>query len=146
MRSLQLELHNQWDFEDESVVISWTASNESDLLWWSDVNHLLQGVSLEVPHPDLLFWSDTSDHSWGASLHDHFISGGWLVKERDFLINLRELRAIHLGLYHFRHSLWGLTVGLFTDNTTALPYIRKRGTFSAALNREAQLLLRWAES
>ena len=98
MRSLQLKLLRQWDFEDESVVISWTPSNESDLLWWSDPNHLLQGVSLEVQHPGLLFWSDASDLGWGVNLQDSFVSGSWSVEERSLLINLRELRAIRLGL------------------------------------------------
>ena len=128
MWSLQLVLCNQWDFKDESIEISWTPSNELDLLWWSDINHFLQGVSLEVPYPNLLFWSDALDHGWGTSLHDHFISGCWSVEECEFSINLRELRSIRLGLYHFRHFLRGLTVGLFTDNTTALSYIKKRGS------------------
>ena len=40
----------------------------------------------------------------------------------------------------------GRLVGVFSDNTTALSYIRKQGAmFSSALNHEAQLLLRWAE-
>ena len=53
------------------------------------------------------------------------------------MINLHELRAIHLGLQHFRHSLRGLTLMVFIDNTAA---------FSTVLNQEAQLLLRWVES
>ena len=61
MRSLQLVLHNHRDFEDELVAVTWTPSNELDLVWWADVHHLLQGVSLEVPHPDLLLWSDVLD-------------------------------------------------------------------------------------
>ena len=32
VQSLQMELRNQWDFEDESVVISWTPLNELNLL------------------------------------------------------------------------------------------------------------------
>ena len=40
---------------------------------------------------------------------------------------MRELHAIHLGLHHFRHSLRGLTVGVFTGSTTALSYIKKQG-------------------
>ena len=39
----------------------------------------------------------------------------WLIEEREFLINLRELCAIRMALYHFRHSTWGLS------------YIKKRG-------------------
>ena len=38
-------------------------------------------------------------------------------------------------------------MGVFTDNTTALSYVKKQGgTYSVALNREAQHLLRWTES
>ena len=62
MLSLQLELHCQWDFTDESVVVSWTPEIESDFMWWFDIDHLLQGVSLEVQRPNLLLWSNTSDH------------------------------------------------------------------------------------
>ena len=62
------------------------------------------------------------------------------------LVDLRELRAICLGLFHFRHHVQGLVTGLFVDNTTILLYVRKQGgTFSPALNAEAQLLLHWAK-
>ena len=75
------------------------------------------------------------------------MSGRWSVEKRSLSINLRELWAIRLGIRHFCHSLRGLTVGVFTDNTTALCYVKKqRRKYSAALNMEAQLLLRWAES
>ena len=104
MRSLQLELRHQWDFEDDSVVI-WTPSNELEFLWWSNTNHLLQGVSLEVQYPDLLFWSDASNDGWGANMQDRFVSGHWSVEERSLSFNLRELRAIRLGLQHFCYSL-----------------------------------------
>ena len=98
MRSLQLVFHGHWDFEDESVAVTWTLLNELDLLWWSGVHHLLQGVSSEIPHPDLLFWSDVSDQWWRVNLLDDFISGRWSVEEHAFSINLRELCAIRLGL------------------------------------------------
>ena len=66
--------------------------------------------------------------------------------ERSLSINLRERQAIRLGLLHFGQSLQGKAVGVFIDNTTALSYVRRQwgGTFSMALNQEAQLLLRWA--
>ena len=82
MHSLELELHCRWDFVDKAVVLPWTPEIELDLLWWYDTDHLLQGVSLEVQHPDLLFWSDASDHGWGAYLHDLFVSGHWSAEER----------------------------------------------------------------
>ena len=147
MRSLQLCLRERWDFADKEVVVSWTPEIESDLRWWSDARHLLSGVSFLVSQPDLLFWSNASDQSWGVHLLDHSVSGLWSWEERALFINLRELRAIRLGLRHFRHLIAGLTVGIFFDNTTALAYVCKQGgTLSSALNREAQLLIRWAES
>ena len=127
MRSLQLVVHNHWNFEDETVVVTWNPSNELDLLWRSDVHHLFRGVSLETPHPDLLFWSNVLDQGWGANLLDDFVSGRWSAEERTFSMNLREPRAICLGLYHFCHLLRGQTVGVLSDNTTALSYIRKHG-------------------
>ena len=63
------------------------------------------------------------------------------------LINLRVLRAIRLGLQHFQHSLQGQSVVTYSDNATALSYIKKQGrTFSWTLNAEAQHLLDWAVS
>ena len=64
MWSLQLVLQDQWDFEDESVTVSWTSSIKSDLNWWFDV-YDLAGVSLVSLQPDL-FWSDASDQGWGG--------------------------------------------------------------------------------
>ena len=142
MRSLQLELWHWWDFVDESVAVPWTPEIELDLLWWYDTDHLLQGVSLEVQHQDPLFRSDASDQGWGAHLHYQFVSSRWTPEERSLSINLRELWAIRLGLLHFGQSLQGKTVRVFTDNTTALSYVKRQGgTFSMALNQEAQLLL-----
>ena len=63
----------------------------------------------------------------GRQFGDQFFSGRWSVEERSLSINLRELWAIRFELHHFRHPLWGLTVGVFTDNTTAVSYVRKLG-------------------
>ena len=142
MRSLQLLLHQQWDFVDESVVLQVSQEIASDFAWWSDANHLLSGVSLVPFQPDVLFWSNASDQGGGANLLDRFVSGQWSPEEVHLSINLRELRAIRLGLHHFAPSLRGSTVGVFVDNTTALAYLRRQGgTFSPALNREAPALL-----
>ena len=147
MQFLQLVLKAQWDFHDETIVLSWTQEIKSDSMWWSDVRYLLAGVSLVHIQLDLLFWSNASDQGWGANLLDHFVSGRWSLEEQNLSINLRELRAIRLGLQNFVHALRDRTVGVFSDNTTTLAYIRKQGgTLSLALNKEAQILLHWAES
>ena len=135
------------DFADEEVMVPWTPTIQCDLKWWYDTHHLLAGASLLVPQLDLLFWSDASEQGWGTHMLDHFVSGLWSPEERALSINLRELRAIRLGLLHFRHLIVGLSIGVFLDNTTALSYVCKQGgTLLSPLNRKAQLLLRWAES
>ena len=107
----------------------------------------MAGVCLLIPQPDLLFWSDTSDQGWGAHLLDHFASDLWSQEEKQLFINIQELRAIRLCIQEFQHLVKGLTVGVFANNTTALAYVRKQGgTMSAALNSEAQSLLRWTDS
>ena len=147
MRSLQLVLRASWDFLDLPVSVAWTPLVQQNLQWWSDEHNLLADVSLEPLTPDLLFWSDTSNQGWGAHLADQFVLGLWSSHECQLYINVRELWAICFGLYHFRYRLLGMTIGVYSDNTTALAYLRRHGgTSSPALNEEAQLLLRWAES
>ena len=148
MRSLQLPLSQQWDFTDELVVLQRSPEVRSDLFWWSNASHLLEGVSLPSLQPDVLFWSDASDHGWEANIQDHFVSGHWSQEEVTLFISLRELRAIRLGLCHFTQFLKGHTVGVCADNTTTLCYLRRQGggTFTPALKREAQLLPRRLES
>ena len=59
---------------------------------------------------------------------------------------MRELRAIKLGLRKFKDSVQDKVVALFSDNTSAIAYLRNQGgTLSQNLNKEAQEILRWAE-
>ena len=110
MRFLQLVLCNHWDFEDKSVTVAWTPSNELDFLWLSDVQQL-QDVSLDVPHPDLLFCCDASDHGWDVKLLKDFVSDRWSIKECELSINLRELQVIRLGLFPLSPLLAGADSG-----------------------------------
>ena len=146
VRSFQLVLRDSWDFQNESISVPWTPSVLDNLRWWSDECNLLVGVSLEPQIPDLLFWSYSSGQGWGINLVGKFVSDLWSTSERQLSINLWELHAIRLGLFHFHHCLQGQSVGVFSDNTMALSYLRRQGgTFSQALNGEAQLILCWAE-
>ena len=147
MRSLQLTLLGLCDFLDDSVSVIWAPSNAQDLFWCSDVQNLLAGISLEVCLRNLLFWSDASDFGWGANLVDQFAPDLWSLEERDMSIDWRGRRALHLGMFHFRESLRGKSVGLFSDNMMALAYLKKQGgTFSKPLNGKEKLLLLWTES
>ena len=135
MRSLQLALRRSWNFRDNSVLIPWDSPSREDLLWWCAEGRLEEGVSLNVSSPDLMFWSDASDQGWGAMVGDQFASGLWLEGEASLSVNHRELLAVQRGLLSFQDLLCGCVVAVFSDNTTAVSYLRKQGgTFSPVLN------------
>ena len=146
MRALQLALSRGWDFWDEEVLVLWDLPSWDDLRWWCTEGRLDEGISLALCSPDLMFWSDASNHSWGGTVADRFVSGFWLEGEASLSINHRELLAVERGLRVLSACLEGRVVAVFSDNTTAVTYLRRqRGTLSPALNAVAQRILRWAE-
>ena len=147
MRLLQLCLKDQWDFLDDQFQVSWSPLCREELLWWSRVVQLREGVSLFLPAPDISFFSDASDVGWGALVGEHHASGLWLPHQKALSINMRELLAVQLGLQAFEHLLVGMSVTLFCDNTTTVAYLRRsEGTFSSTLNATAREILLWAEN
>ena len=149
MRALQIHLNLCWDRMSmpRDAPVPHSPALLRDLDWWSREEHLLQGQPLEgVTTPDLLLHSDASFDGWGVSLLDLHAAGTWSDEEREASINLLELRAIRLGLQHFSHTLQGRSVGLLSDNTSAIAYIKKEGgTRSPKLNAEVQCILQCAE-
>ena len=147
MRSLQSNLRNQWDFRNERAQITWDQQSREDLLWWTKNERLSRGHSLQMLPPDLSLWTDASDKGWGAHLSNQFTSGPWTNEEKLLSINLRELRAIKLGLREFKDLVQDKVVALFSDNISAIAYLKNQGgTMSQNLNREAQEILRWSEA
>ena len=93
-----------------------------------------------------MFWSDASDQGWGIAVADQFVSGLWLEGKDLLSINHRELLAVERGLFQLRRYLKGHVVAVFSDNTTAVAYLRHQGgTLSSTLNSVAQRILRWVE-
>ena len=146
MRSLQLRLNVSGLQSSEDALISWDDSCLPDLRWWSVPSHLEVGVSLGLPQPQLLLFTDASDVGWGASLDDNRLSGLWSQDVSMFSINHRELLAVLLAIRGFLHLLRGHSESLFTNNTTALSYLRKEGgTRSSTLSVVDQAILRLCE-
>ena len=147
MRSLRHRLLVSRPRESPTTLVSWDDSCRRDLQWWSVQSHLTVGVDLSLPRPDLVLHTDASDTGWGASLGSDNLSGLWSREISLYSINHRELLEIFLAIRHFLHFLSGLTVSLFTDNTSALSYLRKEeGTRSSTLNEVAQAILRLCEA
>ena len=71
-----------------------------------------------------------------------------MVSRREVDVHQSERAQNHsVGSTSFSASLRDRSVWVFSDNITALSYLRRQGgRFSWTLNAEAQLLLRWAES
>ena len=146
MRALQLALCRGWDFRDEDILVPWDPPSRDDLQWWCTDGCLEGGISLALRSPDQRFWSDASNLGWGATAEDQFASGVWLEGEASLSINQSELLAVEKGLGALCNCLEGRVVAVFSNNTTAVAYLRRQGgTLSPALNTVAQRILRWAE-
>ena len=146
MRALQLALSRGWDFRDEDILVPWDPPSRDNLGWWCTEGRLEEGISLALCSPDQMFWSDASNLGWGATVEDQFASGVWLEGEASLSINQRELLAVERGLRGLYSCLEGRVVAVFSDNTTAVAYLRRQGgTLFLSLNAVAQRILRWAE-
>ena len=146
MRALQLALSRGWDFRDEDILVPWDPPSRGNLRWWCTEGRLEEGISLALRSPYQMFWSDDSNLGWGATVTDQFASRVWLEGEISLSINHRELLAVERGLRALCACLEGRVVAVFSDNTTAVAYLRRQGgTLSPTLNAVPQRILRWAE-
>ena len=127
MRALQIRLNVASRLQLNDFLVEWDSGYHQDLLWLSDVSHLQVGMPLGESLPDLCLFKDASDTGWGDSLGDVHLSGSWSPLSSRFSINHRELLAVLLALRGFLPSLRGRVVAVFSDNTTALVYLKKQG-------------------
>ena len=103
-------------------------------------------MSLGEDLPDLFLFTGALDTGWGASLGKGHLSGSWSPLSSRFSINHRELLAVLFAVKGFLPSRRGRVVAVFSDNTTALAYLKKQGgTRSSTLNMVAQSVLRLCE-
>ena len=126
MRSLQLRLNASGLFLLEEDLVSWDDGCLPDLQWWSEESHLLASLPLGEDHTDLFLYSDASDAGWGAALGDFHLSGLWSPLCSQFSINHWELLAVVYAVQGFLPSLRGRLVMVYSDNSTALAYLRNR--------------------
>ena len=129
MRALQIRLNVAGRLQPDDFQVEWDSDCPPDLLWWS-VSHLQVGMPLGESLPELCLFTDASDTGWGASLDDVHLAGSWSPLSSRFSINHRELLAVLLALWGFLPSLRGRVVAVFSDNTTALVYLKKQGGYS----------------
>ena len=145
MRGLQLALSRSWDFRNKDILVPWDPPRD-DLRWWCTEGRLEEGISLALRSPDQIFWSEASNLGWGAMVADQFASGVLLQGEASLSINHHELLAVERGLSALCACLEGRVIAVFSNNTTAVAYLRRQGgTLSPTVNEVAQRILRWAD-
>ena len=127
MRPFQWFLKTNWQFPqslDKIVPISQLIKDH--LAWWMDPQNILKGSNLHQREHNMLMFTDASEKGWGAHLSNCTISGVWQQSEKDFHINILELKAVFLALKHFQKQLWQKIVLVSSDNSTVVSYQQGR--------------------
>ena len=114
----------------------------SALLWWTSPLNISRPVPLHTPPIKEWIWTDASDLGWGAHLaNGEVASGRWNLEETSLHINVKELRAVVLGLKHLVPAK-NCSIRVFCDNVTATFAMRNWGSRkSPRVTREAGHLL-----
>ena len=81
---------------------------------------------------------DASDSGWGAYWNQEKVFGQWSRRWAALSINIRELQAIFLALDHWKTSLAGSAVLVFTDNAAAAAIVRRKGSVKSLRLNEVQ--------
>ena len=116
-----------------------------DISWWL-ANISNSGKHVYISEPDFDLYADASELGWGAHANDTQTGGRWTLRESQDHINVLELRAIYFALKSFCiHD--NLHVKIFTDNTTALAYVKHMGGVrSVECHKVAQLIWNFCEA
>jgi hypothetical protein len=91
-------------------------------------------------------FTNASNFGWGAHVNevDLTTKGTWSQVESKISINILGLKAVLLGVKHFRNRLKNQRLSQFSDNSTVVAYIRKQGgTHSPVLCRMTWELLQF---
>ena len=101
----------------------------SDLLWWSK-NAESPGAPIRVDQPDVELYTDASMQGYGVHFQGKSVGQRWSTADQNAYgdnINCLELKAVEYGLRSFRVELYGKSILLRVDNTTAVSYINLMG-------------------
>uniref|UniRef100_A0ABD2XG48 RNase H type-1 domain-containing protein n=2 Tax=Trichogramma kaykai TaxID=54128 RepID=A0ABD2XG48_9HYME len=118
---------------------------EPDFKWWGE-NILSRVKNVDyTPYAKVIF-SDASLTGWGAVCNGKKANGAWTSEEKNFHINLLELKAVFFGLKCFATKDKNCSILLRVDNTTAISYINKMGgTRFAHLHSAAREIWQFCE-
>ena len=116
-----------------------------NIFWWLQ-NIGVSQKNISYSQVDFEIYTDASEHGWGAHVGDCSTGGRWSKQESLLHINALEMLAIWFALKSFCKQTC-LHVKIFTDNTTAVAYVRHMGGVkSGECNRIANMIWSWCES
>ena len=117
-----------------------------DLDWWcSNLPHAKKFIRISPPNTTLT--TDASLLGWGACINDVSTGGPWSNEEKQFHINVLELKAVFLGILALCNNFYDQGLLIRSDNTTTVAYLSHGGgTKSTNCNQIAKDIWKWAES
>lgn len=114
------------------------------LNWWIE-NLSSSSKRISQGAPKLSLYSDASGSGWGGFNETENIrtGGKWSAREREFHINVLELKACQLTIYSFCKDIRNTHIRIFMDNTTSCAYINKYGGKHYELDSVAREIWFW---
>lgn len=97
-----------------------------DINWWlTKLPTQTRKIRLEIP--TLVIHADASGkHGWGATFQGRNAGARWSFEESQYDINVKELLAVKYALLAFIDGSF-LYILIYSDNTTAITYLKKMG-------------------
>ena len=112
-----------------------------DLLWWKG-NMLKYPVKVLKQKPSVILKTDASLSGWGAVREGCSTGGCWMSSEIAH-INVLELKAVLFGLKSLCSSEFGTTIQVFSDNSTTIACVNRKGSAKEECNDITRLIWLW---
>ena len=116
-------INSKGDFDAKTGI---STEGITELEWWTNNIHAATR-SVKIPDIDMTIYTDASDLGWGITNSTSSSGGRWSTQEGETHINVRELKAIEIGVLSYTKNTQPQHIRVMSDNTTAIAYINKMG-------------------
>ena len=120
---------NGWDY-DGQVLIDTVMKKE--IQWW--IQNIPEAwAPINRAPPTKFLYVDACKSGWGAVLDGIYANGHFSIAELPFSINTKETLAIYYAFLSFLDYFVDSHVLIYSDNTTAISYIKNMGGMASEL-------------